>query len=276
VANLGNFIFMPPCETKCRRFTRENASPSFQPLTDAKPCVGSPMCPQLSADWVEAKCELSSIKSSSTSVRKLKFNIKGLPKGETATFMISDVSPTLEVAIPGHPSTETTPAVIFDLKNGDEFSIHTKGSGMFTINLFSQMMHIGFQREYAIVDIDASKQLYSTAIQKKEQDIYPEIIFYTNDTCNDIQSVHLGPNGFIGFNKKQRVFFTYWNAIHSVTKSNHGLNIQLYTGENYRFQCIHARFLARLLKFYRSIYKHTSKAPEPLVDAFKVLHDFGF
>jgi len=257
-----------------RRFTRENASPSFHPLTTldkwSRNCLGCPKPKVAEKVWKNVSCDVVNI----SHPQILGMQISGLPCRETVILMISTASPNLTINIPDQPS---DPPVLLDLMNGDEFSVRTSGSGTFTVNLFSTSMKIKFQREFAIIDHRTSKQVYSNAIQKaKNEKHFPELIVYTNDPSNQIQAVTLSPKGFSGFGKNKRIFFTYWNAIHDILRNKYILDIQLYTGESARFVSRHAKFIARCVKHYRSRYKHTSKAPDPIVDAFQILHDFGF
>lgn len=255
-----------------RRYIRGNASPSFQPLTTVhRNCLGGPINTEIY--WEDAKCEIVNI----SPLREITFKISGLPSSEKGILMLSNASPDLIVSILDESSTKENPLVLLDLMNGDEFSVRTSGSGTFLISLFSQLMEVQFQRIYAIVDTHASKQAYATTIQKaKNRKLFPEMIAYTNDATKKIQACHLSESGFSGFGKDARIFFTYWNIVHDILRTKQFVDVQLFTRQTHRFACTHTKFVARCVKYYRSKYKHTSKAPEPVVDAFKVLHDFGF
>jgi len=253
-----------------RRFTRENASPSFQPLTTVSAnCLGYYTKKVTEQDWKSLECELLYI----THLRELRFKISGLPYRETATLMVLNATPDLKI----NNQNSTDPLVILDLQNGDEFSFQIRGSGTFHMYLFSQTMQVKFQREFAIIDRNASRQIYASAIQKaKKKKLFPELITFSNDPSEEVQAVVLSKKGMFGFGHSEQIFFTYWNTIHDILRSKSCLNIQLFTGETARFVSRHSKFIARCVKHYRNRYRHTSKPPRPIVDAFQILHDFGF
>jgi len=252
-----------------RRLTRENASPSFQPLTTVEHnLLGSPK--PLQQQRNDVRCDLVML----SSMHNLHFKISGLSIKERVNVLISNVSPNLSVSAPNE-SPSDDPLVIFELRS--EFSIEVKGSGTFSLNLFTAAMEIVYQKDFVIVDSDAPQTMYSSAIQKtKHLKFYPELVSYTNHPKSEIQAIHLNERACTGFGENGKIFSTYWDSIHDVLRTKKFLDVQLFSGSTYRFVSCHVNFIARCLKFYRSKYKHTSKAPEPAVNAFKLLHEIGF